>query len=192
MQQISDIASRQLTDEQLMQLISKGQKKALEVIYDRYFDKLVRFAMSFLNDEAKAEDVVQETFIRIIEKHNLFDQEKKFSTWIYTITGNNCKQVLRNEKNRLRILKEEVMGHGANSGIMHLESDHKFLQQKIKVIYATLSEKEKNIYTLRFENEMSIKEIAEVICIPEGSVKSGIYYLLKKFALHLKEFTHEK
>lgn len=48
--------------------------------------------------------------------------------------------------------------------------------------------KEKTIYTLRFEQELSIKEIADIMNIPEGTVKSGIYYLLKKFTPHLKDF----
>lgn len=183
---------KELPDENLVKLISQGHKQALEVLYDRYFDRLVKFANSYLFDETKAEDIAQESFIKLIEKHEYFDYSRKFSTWFYTLTGNLCKQTLRNDKNRLRILKEEVMTGMPETGIMYIESDRKILSQKISTIYNCLSEKEKNIYTLRFENELSIKEIADILNIPEGSVKSGVFYLLKKFAHHLKDFTNEK
>ena len=55
-----------------------------------------------------------------------------------------------------------------------------------------LNEKEQRIFKLRFEQDLPIKEIAEILSIPEGSVKSGIYYLLKKMSHKLKEFRYEK
>lgn len=179
-------------DEQLMQMLCGGNRKAFELLYDRYFDKLVWFAFGFVNDRQKAEDVVQEVFLKVIEKPEQFDSTKKFSTWVYTVTGNVCRQVLRNEQNRLRILKDNVTPGLEKNTVMNHANDQNYLREKVKNTFETLNEKEKNIYLLRFEQELSIKEIAEIIQIPEGSVKSGIYYLLKKFANNLKEFSHEK
>jgi RNA polymerase sigma-70 factor (ECF subfamily) len=174
--------------------LGQGSRESFEILYERYFSKLVWFASGFLNETPKAEDAVQEVFIRIIERPGMFDPGKKFSTWVYAVTANMCKQMLRNEQNRLRILKERVASESdhvqeANAG--QFPGDKKLLQEKIKSAFETLNEKEKNIYTLRFEEEFSIKEIADVLQMPEGSVKSGIYYLLKKFALQLKDFSYE-
>lgn len=176
------------SDEQLMLLSSKGERWAFELLYERYFDKLVWFARGFVQDEQKAEDVVQEVFVRIIEKPEMFDAGKKFSTWVYTATGNACKNILRNEQNRSRILQQQVAPHYEESISMHDGAERSMLQEKIRMACNDLNEKEKNIFTLRFEQDLSIKEIAEIASMPEGSVKSSIYYLLKKIAPHLKDY----
>jgi RNA polymerase sigma-70 factor (ECF subfamily) len=182
----------QLSDEQLMAAAGKGDRKAFETLYHRYFDRLVRFSYSFMNDTQRSEDVVQEVFVRIIEKPELFDVTRKFSTWVYIVTGNECKQQLMKEQNRLRLLKQEVLPKKATSSEMHHDTDHKSLKEKLNVIYSKLTEKQKQIYSLRFEQEMSIREICTITGAPEGSVKSGIYYLLKKISDQLKEYTHER
>ncbi|WP_317897003.1 RNA polymerase sigma factor [Aurantibacillus circumpalustris] len=180
-----------LTDEQLMERISKAERNAFEILYDRYFNKLVWFARGFVEDVQCAEDIVQEVFIKLIDNHNRFDLDKKFSTWIYVITSNRCKHYLRDEKNRLRILRENVIPFKDEKAELNSTSDFKLLKERIQLIYVGLSEKEKNIYSLRFEQELGIKEISVIMNIPEGSVKSGIYYLLKKLAQQLKDFSHE-
>lgn len=144
-----------------------------------------------MDNEQKAEDFVQDVFIKLIERPGQFDRTKRFSTWVYVITANRCRQGLRDEKNRLRILEENVFPFKETSTQPAYASDLNFLKERIRGVYSGFSEKEKNIYTLRFEEDMSIREIAEILEIPEGSVKSGIYYLLKKFAHHLKDFNHE-
>lgn len=180
------------TDEELMMLSGKGDRRAFEMLYDRYFDKLVWFARGFVKDEQMAEDIVQEGFLKIIKQPELFDPGKKFSTWIYTLVGNACKNAIRNDQNRNRLMQEEIKPMYNTSVIMHHQVDYSLLKKEITILVETLSEKEKSIYVLRFEQEMSIAEIADILDIPEGSVKSGIYYLLKKLSHHLKEFTHEK
>jgi RNA polymerase sigma-70 factor (ECF subfamily) len=174
-----------------MQHAGQGDRRAFEVLYDRYFDRLVWFARGFLSDEQKAEDAVQEVFMKIIKQPELFDNSKKFSTWVYTVTGNTCKNVLRNEQNRQRLMNEQFAPMQDSSTTIAHTVDYQLLKQQIRTLLENLSEKERNIYLLRFEQELSIKEIAETIGIPEGSVKSGIYYLVKKFSNHLKAFTHE-
>lgn len=174
-----------------MHWISKGEKKAFEVLYDRYFNKLVWFARGFVSNVQRAEDLVQDVFIKLIERPELFNKEKRFSTWVYVITSNRCKQVLRDEKNRLRILEENVLPFKAQSSESELNSDLAVLKERIQVLLEELSDKERAIYTLRIEQELSIKDIALILELPEGSIKSGIYYLLKKLAIQLKDFNHE-
>jgi RNA polymerase sigma-70 factor (ECF subfamily) len=181
------ISPESKSNENLMTLIALGNKEAFEILYDRFFYKLVWFAQSFIADKQKAEDVVQEIFIKIIENPKQFDTSKKFTTWVYTITGNACKNTLRNEQNRSRILEKNQAQNPSNT-IQNHAIDKSILKQKIQLGFNELNEKEKSIYTLRFEQELSIKEIADIMNIPEGSVKSGIYYLLKKFTTHLKDF----
>lgn len=179
------------SDAQLMADICKGDRNAFELLYDRYFNKLVWFAQGFLKDVQLAEDVVQEVFIRIMERPELFDQSRTFSTWAYTLTGNECKNRLRNAQNRSRIMEENHHVLYPQSAEMDFDPDLGYVQAQIRKAFEGLNDKEKNIYVLRFEQERSIKEIAELVQIPEGSVKSGIYYLLKKMGTQLKELINE-
>jgi len=173
-----------------MERLRHGERWAFELLYERYFDKLTWFARGFLDNTQKAQDVVQEVFIRIIEKPGQFDGSRRFSTWVYTVTGNACKNIVRNEQNRTRLLGQQVAYRQAAHAEMHHESDLESLQEGLRAALNDLNEKETDIYRLRFEQELGIKEIAGILDIPEGSVKSGIYYLLKKLAKHLTEFEH--
>ncbi len=170
-----------------MQLVCKGDRSAFEALYDRYFNKLVWYAQRFVNDLQQSQDAVQEVFVKIIEKPQSFDTGRKFSSWIYTVTGNTCRNVLRDAGNRARILEENAGPRQPYASQQHT-LDYELLRGSIREAYKELNEKEKNIFVLRFEQELSIKEIADCLGIPEGSVKSGIYYLLKKFSTQLKPF----
>ena len=179
------------TDEYLMQLVCQGKRQAFEQLYERYNTKLLYFAGGFIADRSQCEDLVQELFLKIIEKPQLFDSNKKFSVWIFVLCANLCKQNLRNHKNRQRILNENIKPFAENSYKQQNQYDKQGLKNKINEVLLLLSEKERSLYLLRYEQEHSIAEIAEILELPEGSVKSGLFYLLKKFALHLKEYSYE-
>ena len=172
-----------------MKALSDGNRRAFEIIYGRYFHRLKNFNRSILNgDEMKAEDVAQDVFLKIIHQPELFNSSKKFSTWIFTVSKNLCFNQIRNEQNRKDLLKrnfqeETILNHYSN-----IDAD--ILQKKISQIFETLNEKDRTIFVLRFEQELSIKEIAEIAEIPEGTVKSSIFYLLKKISTQLKDYTH--
>ena len=73
----------------------------------------------------------------------------------------------------------------------HHQTDMRYLQQLLQEKFDSLSDKEKTIFKLRFENQLAIKEIAQQMNIPEGSVKSGLYYMLKKYAPILNYYQYE-
>ncbi|MES2727704.1 MAG: RNA polymerase sigma factor [Bacteroidota bacterium] len=180
-------AHKHQTDEQLMSLVfARGSEQAFEELYNRYYKKLLWFSMRLVGSKEQAEDIVQDTFIKIIDKPAAFNPTLRFSTWIYTIVNNACLTNMRNETHRDKLLAENyVPVH-----ITHLKHniDVKFIQQKINTLYKDLSSKEQVVFVLRFEQELSIKEIAAIAQIPEGSVKSCLFYLLKKMAQQLKNY----
>ncbi len=97
------------TDEQLIQEFQDGNLFAFEEIVKRYKDQLVNFAYRFLSDVEDAEDVVQETFLRVYRKKKAYKNVAKFSTWIYTIAGNLAKTELRRRKRR-KLLSLSTLG----------------------------------------------------------------------------------
>lgn len=178
------------SDELLMELVVLGKKEALRELYDRYFTLLCRFAHGFLNEEARAEDAVQEVFIRILKQADRFDSNKKFRTWMFTLCANHCKNLLRDESNRSRLLQENQMEMDVSEELRH-KLDQLRLKEEINRVLDTCSEKEKQIYHLRFEMDLAVREIASILDIPEGSVKSGLFYLIKKLRSPLKAIIHE-
>jgi RNA polymerase sigma-70 factor (ECF subfamily) len=180
------------SDEALMALVLKGNKIAFELLYERYFSKMVWYANSFLNDIQSAEDAVQEVFIKIIQAPEKFDINRTFSTWIYHVTANLCKNKLRQQKLRSQTVREQLNDSTTQTVQPNHEADMAYLQQILKDKFESLSEKERQIFTLRFEQQLPVKEIAAILEIPEGSVKSGIYYLLKKYAHILNYYQYEK
>lgn len=184
--------SKDCSDEALMSHILKGNKIAFELLYERYFNKMVWYAHSFLQNTQSAEDTVQEVFIKIIQTPEKFDVNRTFSTWIYRVTANLCKNRLRDEKQRAQSAKEIVPDIEYNFSQLNHQADMIYLQNLLKEKFENLSEKEKNIFILRFEQQLSIKEVSAIMNIPEGSVKSGIYYLLKKYANILNYYNYEK
>jgi RNA polymerase sigma-70 factor (ECF subfamily) len=179
------------SDEILMQRSSEGDRSAFETLYERYFPKLVWFAQQYLSDKQKSEDIVQEVFIKVIQQPEKFDTGRKFSTWIYTVTSNACKNILRDEQRRIELIRQNSAGHPAYE-YTETAYDKAYYKKKLEALFSTFSEKEKILFRLRFEQDLPVKEIAEIAGIPEGSVKSGIYYLLKKLGQQFKDHQNGK
>lgn len=173
-----------------MSLIGKGVKTAFNELYGRYDKKLHYFMLKILQyDAEKASDFLHDIFVQIIERPERFDTTKKFSTWVYTLAKNMCLNELRNIANRARLINDA----GKRQETMLLPAyaakiDASLFAKEIDKIYTELSEKEQLIITLRFQQELSIKEIAEIMDCPEGTVKSGIYYLLKRISKKIPHF----
>jgi RNA polymerase sigma-70 factor (ECF subfamily) len=90
----------QLTDEELIGRFQAGDEGAFEEIVNRYADRLLNFAYRFVLDREEAEDIVQDTFLKVYQNRHAYKEIAKFSTWIYTITGNLAKTILRKRRNR--------------------------------------------------------------------------------------------
>lgn len=88
------------SDEELIARFQQGDVYAFDLIVKRYKQQLLNFVFRFLNNRELAEDVVQETFLRVYRKRHAYKQVAKFSTWIYTIAGNLSRTELRRRKRR--------------------------------------------------------------------------------------------
>jgi RNA polymerase sigma-70 factor (ECF subfamily) len=99
---------KKFSDEELMSLVKTGREMAFEELYQRYSKRMLfYFHRNFYGDGEKAQDFLQDLFLKIIEKSNYFDVNKKFSTWIYTLASNLCKNEFR--KNAVRSLMPKII-----------------------------------------------------------------------------------
>lgn len=182
----------QLTDEALMLLVKKSNNKAFDELYNRYSKKILNFFYKKLfQDKEKANDFLQDLFLKIIEKSNYFDDEKRFSTWIYTMAYNMCK----NEYRTLDI-RVNMIGEFAIDGFLELPTFSKFVNKYDSDYFMNclnselenLSEKHKQTFELRHKDFLSINEISILMECSEGTVKSRLYYSIKELSKKLQLF----
>jgi len=181
-----------LSDEALMQLLSTRHcNDALTEIHSRYAKKLLGFFIRMTNgNEVKSQDLVQDLFLRILEKHQLFDSQKRFYSWVYTIASNMVKTSYR-EKSFVDFESDQKnMGH-----LVHWsdnQNDISLFHDVLKQAIYQLEEFQRLPFILRYMEELSVKEIAEILEISEGTVKSRLFYATRKIAKALNEFTPEQ
>ena len=119
-QDLPDRALDDLTDEELVTAHLQGRPGAFHRLYDRYRDRLIHFITRKTGDQDRAQDLVQEAFIRVTRHLHRFDTSKKFSTWVYTIAGNLSKNELRNRSRSPLVLFQRLTNNW--------DDDHRPLQ----------------------------------------------------------------
>ena len=181
---------KKCTDEELLQLIARGNTLACDELYTRYSSRLLKFLYRLLNnDKEKAQDFLQDLFVKIIEKPERFDTSRKFSTWVYTIAANMCKNEHRNMGTRGRLLKENHEELFPSYQEEWLENvDKQIFRKKLAIALDDLDYLPRETFILRYQEELSIKEISQILDCSEGTVKSRLFYTLRKLAKSLKSF----
>jgi RNA polymerase sigma-70 factor, ECF subfamily len=171
-----------LTDEALMSLIQEANKEALSELYKRYAQRLFRYFYRLNgHDEMLANDQTQDVFLKIIEKPKSFDTQRKFSTWVYTIASNKLKNQYRDAKSH----SEEPLQYLVYQEDIEKNIDLKHYEKHLQRSLAMLEKSHQECFALRYFEELSIREIAEIQQCPEGTVKSRLHYTLKHCAKEL-------
>ena len=182
-----------------MLYMTKGKEKAFDELYKRYSKKIVFFFYQRLyQDNEKAQDFLQDLFLKIIEKPELFKEGTKFSTWIYTMASNMCK----NEYRRNTVRGTKVEGFDLNEILDEIpfiaieKEDRELFMDSLNKELNKMDENQSLTFILRHQEHFSIKEISEIMECSEGTVKSRLFYTVKKLAENLemfnvcKEFTY--
>lgn len=178
--------NKDTTDEKLMKLITKGNRDAFSLLYDRYADKMLKFFYFRLNyDNDSANDFVQDLFIKIIEKPEQFDVNKCFSSWLYTMASNMIKNEYKKTSKRAELL--ELYQYNSIDFSVQNELYDEF-KIKLDKELEQIDVINREIFKLRFSDELSIKQIAEIVDIPEGTVKSKLFYTIKKLSVQLSMY----
>lgn len=176
---------RQYTDEALIGLLSKGSEPAFDELYHRYADRMQSYFYRLLYQDAElASDFCQNLFLKIFEKANAFNDSYKFSTWMYTIASNMVKNEYRRQSSSTSETFQKTIS-------LKLEPqapknlDKEIFQRNLQNALNQLEEKHRLCFTLRYQEEKSVKEISTILACPAGTVKSRIHYALKKLSVEL-------
>ena len=182
-------------DQILVERVQRGDKKAFELLVSKYQRKLMRLVSRLVFDQAEAEDVVQEAFIKAYRALPNFRGEAAFYTWLYRIGINTAKNYLVTQGRRAPTSTdsdvEEAEGFSDADGLRDINTPESLLASKqiaatVNAAMSALPEELRNAITLREIEGLSYDEIAEVMLCPIGTVRSRIFRAREAIAERLR------
>jgi len=171
-------------DQILVERVQRGDKKAFELLVSKYQRKLMRLVSRLVYDQAEAEDVVQEAFIKAYRALPNFRGESAFYTWLYRIGINTAKNHLVTQGRKAPTSTDadvdEAEGFADADGLKDINTPESLLLSKqiaqtVNAAMHALPEELRNAITLREIEGLSYDEIAEVMLCPIGTVRSRIF-----------------
>lgn len=187
-------AVHKLTDEALVEAIVKTNDTMLfEVLYDRYASMVYNKCYGFANGVDEAKDLTQDVFLRVFVKLGSFKGNSKFSTWLYAFTYNHCvNYVTRNTAKKIE--KQSVSSDSIENIGEDVDSTREFANmrvEKLKKVMELISPQEKMILLLKYQDNLSIKELAEALDIGESAVKMRLKRAKEKLVQKYNNYTKD-
>lgn len=176
------------SDLQLIRRIKDGDKAAFRQLVERYKNVSFSLACSMVKDEQRAEDVLQDAFVKMYKHIQSFRENAKFSTWLYRIVVNTAYTAL--EKERKHQSKEvqsvEEWEEGAEELIFSKLRAHE-RKRYIQATFQQMKEEEALLLRLYYLGELSVKEIQEVTSFSASKIKVGLHRARKNMLTHLRK-----
>jgi RNA polymerase sigma-70 factor (ECF subfamily) len=183
---------RALDDAGVVAAFLGGEERAFQELVDRYQARLLNFIYRTIGDRDRAEDLVQEVFIRVYRHIGRFDRSKKFSTWIYTIASNLAKNELRNRSRNPLVLFQAIRSkfEDEDRPLQFEDTQYKpddlfrkrHLRDMVDRSVAQLPLHHREVFVLRELEGKSYEEIAEITGVNLGTVKSRLNRARTAFA----------
>ena len=173
-------AEKRITDEELIKRFQDGDVDSFTELVMRYKDPLFNYVSRMMKDRVFAEDIVQETFVRVYRNRDRYQQIAKFSTWIYTIAINLTKTELRRQSLRRFFSLSGMADNGKSFELpdhkVNLEktAEDSILGQQVREAIEKLPKTFREVIILRDIQELSYDEISKIVGVPLGTVKSRV------------------
>ncbi len=192
------------TDEALMVRLQAGDRTVFALLVRRHQTPLYNFALRHLRSPAAAQDVVQDAFLRVAQSASEFKHSARFSTWLYTIARNLCIDQLRRQALRRHPSLDEPTragsdggdGEGPTLGERTVDSRADVergvvaveIRERVVLAVEDLPDDQREVFLLREVSNLPFKEIADIVGVPENTVKSRMRYALERLQEALCEF----
>ena len=181
------------SDEVLISRCRRGDERSFDILFDRYKARIYTFIVRFVRDEKVAEDIFQETFIRVFRKARHFRHEAKFSTWLYTIAANLCKDELKKRKRRESVSLDAPAGGekwegrawprvealSDSSNGPRVEAEKRELGRVLLLALDELPRGARLVVELHVMHGLRYREGAEILGCPVGTVQSRTHNALQ-------------
>ncbi|WP_339917651.1 RNA polymerase sigma factor [Yeosuana marina] len=170
-------------------LIVEGNSNAFSVLVDRYKDLVFSLALKMVKNREEAEEVAQDTFIKVYKSLSQFKGDSKFSTWIYKVTYNTCLDRLKKNKREQHVVPIDEFN---TNQIKSLDNALDAMQDKERIqaiqdCIGLLPSDDAFLLTLFYFEEQSLEEIANVVNLTTNNVKVKLFRSRKKLTTILKE-----
>lgn len=188
------------TDEDLMVLFRDGDAGAFELLVSRHQRGLYNFLLRSVHNHSRAEEMLQEVFLRVVRAKDRYQRTARFTTWIYTIARNLCVDESRRQKFRRTLpLEGKRRGRSEGSGLSVLDrteapqvatdaaSEARGIRERVAAAIETLPDDQREVFIMRQFGGLSFKQIGAAVGAPENTVKSRMRYALEKLRSELDD-----
>jgi len=192
------VTAEELDDQELIERAQKGNTWAFGRLVERYMQRGYFVALGFVGAPEDARDLSQEAFVRAFRNIRRFEKGRRFFTWYYQILRNLCFNFLKRRKRRQNYLfsempEEEILDFAAGGDTSPEKNfEQKELQEKLWQAIHGLSVQDREVIILKEFQDLSYKEMAEVLQCPVGTVMSRLYHARRHLAEKMKELGWEK
>lgn len=189
-----------MNDEQLLiQRARNGELGAFRELVERYKKKIYYLSLDLTGNHHDAEDLSQEVFIKAFRSLKDFRGEAKFNSWLYRIAVNTCISQRRKKSLSAMTLQHDFEGDETPQYFSDGKSAHNpensaeagLMQQHIENALQRLTPRERSVFVLRHYNDLRLKEIAQVLKITEGTVKSMLFRAMQRLQKELAFYKKE-
>ena len=162
-----------LSDEELVhKIVSNNNTMLFGVLYDRFSERVYNKCLGFARDSDEAQDLTQDVFLKLFEKLASFKGNSKFSTWLYSFTYNHCVNYV-NRNTAKKMEKKAVSSDEIKDEIDEIEDSSlmSLKAKKLKKALELISPNDKMLLLMKYQDNVSIKDIADVLNLGESAVK---------------------
>jgi len=183
-----------LTDAELLQHYSKGDEAAFREIVNRYKNSLYAFLKQFLNQSDLVDDVFQETFLQLFTSRKSFDPSRPLRPWLFTIAANKAKDALRKSQRTAAVpigtlteseemsFDEMLNALSSDAAVPYDDVERSETVSLVNEVIANMPENLREILALAYFQQFSYKQMADILSIPIGTVKSRLHAAVARFA----------
>lgn len=169
------------TDEQLMLRLKAGDRQAFNALVERYRDRIVSYACRMVGSVELAQDVAQETFVRVYRSAATFRDDARFSPWLYKIASNVClSEKARRAKEALNVDYDTLEDTHDSGEFVEDQVLASLTSQRLSRGIAKLTAQHKTALVMHVYQGLTYEEIGDILGIPTGTVKSRLFYAIRK------------
>ncbi len=180
---------RQLSDNDCMGFLGRGDERGLAEIMRRYQFPLVRYLARIVNDAERARDLAQETFFKIFRHRSAYRTSARFATWLFHIARNVARDELRARRRRVSLATGSGETADWDEASGEEEVSHQVEMREVVVrALEQLSARDRALIMLRDVDGLSYEEVARKVRLPVGTVKSGLNRARRRFREHYEGF----
>jgi len=182
------------SDEQLMQRAARGNDRAFEELYNRHARRLQGFFRRRLGPDGElSADFMHDTFLRLYAARESYREGSSFRAWLYTIAYNLWKN---HNRSRLALESEGsdcscIESTMADDDDVEVNMDHAIIYDALRQILSHMPETYAMLFSLHYEEELTIPQIAQITALPEGTVKSRLHKTMNTIKQQLKQYENQ-